>query len=127
MFAGHKVVCYCNITIFVVATPSRHRDLNIFRIFLVPEALLRWRVVVVALLLSHCRFREAKKLLRAQLCKYETSNCSVRYPFVYKEAVKKFRCPSSRSLLLWVVKIISFPHKPHIDYSINNPSNLRKA
>ena len=57
MFAGHKVVCYCNITIFVVATPSRHRDLNIFRIFLVPEALLRWRVVVVALLLSHCCYR----------------------------------------------------------------------
>ena len=39
MFSGQKVVCYCNITIFVVATSSRHRDLNIFRIFLVPRAL----------------------------------------------------------------------------------------
>ena len=26
MFSGHKVICYCNITIFGVA---RHRDLNI--------------------------------------------------------------------------------------------------
>ena len=32
-FSGHKVVCYCNITIFFVPTPSRHRDLNIFRFF----------------------------------------------------------------------------------------------
>ena len=41
MFTGHKVVYYCNITIFGVATPSRLRELNIFQIFLVPEALLR--------------------------------------------------------------------------------------
>ena len=33
MFSGHKVVCYCNIIVFVVATPSRHRDRYIFRIF----------------------------------------------------------------------------------------------
>ena len=33
MFSGHKDVCYCNISIFVVAAPSRHRDLNIFRFF----------------------------------------------------------------------------------------------
>ena len=32
MFSGHKVVCHC-ITIFIVATPSRHHDLNIFLIF----------------------------------------------------------------------------------------------
>ena len=36
MFSGHKVVCYCSITIFGVAIPSKHRDLNIF---LDPEAL----------------------------------------------------------------------------------------
>ena len=48
-------------TIFVVATPFRHRDLCIFKIFLVPKALLRhcW---VVALLLSRCRCRKAKKV-----------------------------------------------------------------
>ena len=48
MFSGHKVVCYCNITIFGVITPSRPRDLNISRFFLVSEALLRCRIVVVA-------------------------------------------------------------------------------
>ena len=36
--SGHKVVCYCNITIFDVATTSRQRDFNIFGIFLVREA-----------------------------------------------------------------------------------------
>ena len=48
MFSSHKVVFYCNITIFVVDTPSRHRDLNIFKKILVPEALLRCRVVDAA-------------------------------------------------------------------------------
>ena len=32
MLSGHKDVCYYNITIFGVATPSRHRYINIFRI-----------------------------------------------------------------------------------------------
>ena len=53
MFSGYTFFCYCIITIFVVGTPSRHLELNIVQIFLVPEALLR------------CR--EAKQLLRAQL------------------------------------------------------------
>ena len=33
MFSGHKVVCYFNITTFSLATPSRNRDLTIFRFF----------------------------------------------------------------------------------------------
>ena len=58
MFSGHKVDCNCHFTIFVVATPSRHWGLNIFRIFSgplpVPEALLHCRIVVVAKLKSCC-------------------------------------------------------------------------
>ena len=58
MLSSHKVVCNCNFTIFIVATPSRHWGLTIYRFFsvpwLVPEAILR------------CR--EAKKVSRAQLC-----------------------------------------------------------
>ena len=58
MLSGHTVVCNCNFTIFIVATPSRHWGLTIYRFFsvpwLVPEAILR------------CR--EAKKVSRAQLC-----------------------------------------------------------
>ena len=48
MCSGHRVVCYCNVTIFIVITPYRHRYLNIFLIFSVPETLLHCRVVVVA-------------------------------------------------------------------------------
>ena len=65
MSSGHKVGIYCNITIFVVTTLYKHRDLNIFRIFLVPEALLETNT------LSRCRCCEAKKLLRAQLWYYD--------------------------------------------------------
>ena len=58
MFSGHKVVCNCHFTILVVATPSRHRGLTIFRIcsgpWLVLEALWHCRVVVVAKL-KNCR------------------------------------------------------------------------
>ena len=68
MLSGPKVVCNCHFTIFIVAIPSRHRGLTIFRFFagpwLFPEAILRCRVVA----LSRCRCREAKKLSRAQLC-----------------------------------------------------------
>ena len=58
MFSGHKVVWNCHFTIFVVATPSRHWGLTIFRLFsgpwLFPEAVLHCRVVVVAKL-ENCR------------------------------------------------------------------------
>ena len=58
MFSGHKVVCNCHFTIFVVATPSRHWGLTIFRLFscpcLFPEAVLHCRVVAVAKL-KNCR------------------------------------------------------------------------
>ena len=50
MFSGHKVVGYCILTIFVVATPSRHRDLNIFRMF----CFALWHFCVVAKL-NDCR------------------------------------------------------------------------
>ena len=46
IFSVHKVVCNCHFTIFVVAT--------IFNFFLVPEAVLHCRVVVVAKL-KNCR------------------------------------------------------------------------
>ena len=59
VFSGHKVVCYCNITLFGVAPPSRHRDLNIFRIFSGP---------CCSITLSRCRCREAIQFSRAQLC-----------------------------------------------------------
>ena len=56
--SGHKVVCNCHYTIFIAATPSRHWGITIFRFFsspwLVPETLLRCRVVVVAKL-KNCR------------------------------------------------------------------------
>ena len=55
MFSGHTVVGYGFIPIFVVATPFRRKDLNIFRFFFgFLEALFRCRVVVVAKL-KHCR------------------------------------------------------------------------
>ena len=43
--------------IFVVATPLRHRDLNIF---LISEALLRCRVFIVAKL-KNCRMPSSEK------------------------------------------------------------------
>ena len=57
------LLAYCIMSLFVVNTLFRLRDLNIFRI-LFTEALLRCRVVA----LSHWNCREAKKLWRAQLC-----------------------------------------------------------
>ena len=59
MFSGHKVVRYCNITIFGLATASRHWYLNIFLIFSGP-----WGSITFL----RCRCREAVKLSRAQLC-----------------------------------------------------------
>ena len=60
MFPGHKVVCYCNITIFGCGYSiyCRHQDLNIFRKLSSP-----WGSIT----LSHCRCHEAIKLSRAQL------------------------------------------------------------
>ena len=63
MFSGHTVVYFCNITIFVVATPSRHQDLNIFQILSGP-----WGSIT----LSHCLCRKAIKLSRAQLWQNES-------------------------------------------------------
>ena len=51
MLSGHKVVCNWHFTIFIVATPSGHGGLTIFRFsgpWLVLEALLRCRVFIVA-------------------------------------------------------------------------------
>ena len=56
MLSGHKAVCNCYFTIFIVATPSKHWGLTIFRFFsgpwLVPEAILRCLVVTR---LKNCR------------------------------------------------------------------------
>ena len=41
---------YCKITIYIVATQSKHRYLNFFKNILVPEALLHCRIVVINLL-----------------------------------------------------------------------------
>ena len=54
MFSGHKFFFFLQYYCICLATPSRHIDLNIFRIFFVPEALLRCRVVVVTKL-KNCR------------------------------------------------------------------------
>ena len=52
MFSDHKVVGYCIITLVVVATPFKHRDLHIVLPFFMSPKLyctvLRCRVVVVA-------------------------------------------------------------------------------
>ena len=58
MFSGNKYVCYCNITITGVETPSRHQYQNIFRILCGP-----WDSIT----LSCCRCREAIIFSRAQL------------------------------------------------------------
>ena len=76
MFSGHKVVCYCNITKFGVATPSRHRDLNIFRIlsqrlyYVVALLLLRSYTIVACPALTS----GTKKCLRyyLQINRYHT-------------------------------------------------------
>ena len=57
------------IAIFCVATPSRHRYVNMFRIFSGP-----WDSIT----LSHCRCRETIKLSRAQL-----------YQVLYSSYIKK--------------------------------------
>ena len=54
VFRSQSCLLLPNYYIFIVATPSRHRDLNIYAIFSVPEALLHCRVVVVAKLYN-CR------------------------------------------------------------------------
>ena len=71
MLSGHKVVCICHFTIFVVASPSRHRGLTIFQNFSGPwlflEALLRCRIVVVAKL-KNCRMpSSANFVIRIQI------------------------------------------------------------
>ena len=43
MFSGQQIVAYCIMSLFVVATPLKRRDINIFRIFFVAEAPLCWR------------------------------------------------------------------------------------
>ena len=53
-FPGQKIVDFCSITIFAVAAAFRYPGLKIFHIFLVPEAVLNCRVVIVAKLKS-CR------------------------------------------------------------------------
>ena len=64
MFSDQKVVGSYIITIFIVATPSRHWDFIIFfEVFLVYEALLRCCIVVVA---------KIKYCPRAQLCYWGT-------------------------------------------------------
>ena len=54
MCSGHKVVGYCINAIFDVTSPFKHRDLTFVEFFLVPEALLLCRVVVVARLNNCC-------------------------------------------------------------------------
>ena len=77
MFSGHTVICYCNITIFGVANPSRHRDLNIFRTFSGPRG---------SITLSRCRG-------------VAVSRCRVvalsRYRFVVVAKLHNCRVPSS--------------------------------
>ena len=57
MFAGHSNVGYYIMSIFIVATPFRPRNLNMFRIFVrINEALfLCSAVVVVVVKLTDCR------------------------------------------------------------------------
>ena len=50
--SGHTVVCNCYFTIFIVATPSKHWGLTIFRFFSGPWGYIN---------LSPCRCRENKK------------------------------------------------------------------
>ena len=66
------VLPYYNICL---ATPSKHRDLNIFRIFLVPEALLRCRVVVVKKL-KNCRVPSSVKTY-AEFYEADGESCAV--------------------------------------------------
>ena len=66
MWSGHKVVCNCHFSLFIVATPSTHWGLTVFRFFSGPwlfsEAILCCPVVplshccvVVVPKLKHCR------------------------------------------------------------------------
>ena len=47
VFRKHNIVDYCITPIFVLTTPFRYRDLNIFFFFLDVKVLVRCRVVVV--------------------------------------------------------------------------------
>ena len=64
MLSGHKVVCNCHFSLFIVATPSAHWGLTVYRFFF-------WSLTGPwgYIMLSRCRCREAKKLSRAQLWK----------------------------------------------------------
>ena len=58
MLSGHKVVCNCHFTIFIVATPSRHWGLTVFRFFSGPWLVPDWSLrlyYIVALSLSRSR------------------------------------------------------------------------
>ena len=57
MFTGQKIVDYCIMYTFVVATKFRHRGLHIFHGFTCHR---------ISITMSRCRCREAQKLSRAQ-------------------------------------------------------------
>ena len=82
MTSEHKVVCNYHFTIFVVATPSRHWALTIFRIFsgpwLVLDALLRCRFVVVPKL-KNCRVPSSGAMYRLKLPNFTMLLHTVRY------------------------------------------------
>ena len=62
MFSGQKMVDNCILTIFVVATPCKHRGLHIFLIFLVTKAI--FRVIVLSLSRAHLWLKEHKAAVK---------------------------------------------------------------
>ena len=73
MFSGQRIVYFCIMSMFVVATPLRR--LNIFRIFAFTEALARCRVVVVSKL-KNCHLPSSAGTLKCGI--YKSYHVSMR-------------------------------------------------
>ena len=86
MLSGHKAVCNCHFTIFIVATPSKHWGLTIFRFFSGPWGYIN---------LSPCRCRENKKKCRVPSSaghKYETNTHNPSLPI----KLRSFTCKTKQ-------------------------------
>ena len=69
MFSDPKIVAYCIMALSIVASPLRHRGLNIFSNLFVTEALTICRVVAVAKL-QNCRVPSSAVIVTICMAKF---------------------------------------------------------